>query len=305
MSSIFDFMLKLGRSLGIQCNNFDDVIKMRLGVDKDGIMRSGDMIYKYIGHVQESFADDVNHIYPILSVLDENGNFKISKEKPSMVVMELDPSSFPSVDVKLVEDMGVYIGVLSKFINENIKSNNNDDNDNEECENSDDNDNFWESFFNKLSEESKNKDNESIDDENNEGISVEDEYNLKEDDEDEEEEYEIDLLDILLDDENKENITLMDEDGHKLVFEQVAVIPNSFKNDEKLLHVVLKPLDEIDGIGDEEALVFYVDMDENGKSVLKFEEDEDVAEKVFEEYYKLLEDANNQANEYEDEFDEE
>lgn len=49
----------------------------------------------------------------------------------------------------------------------------------------------------------------------------------------------VDLLDVLLDQDNKEPIVLMDENGKQMTFEQVAVIPYEVRK-EKRLYCVLK-----------------------------------------------------------------
>ena len=100
----------------------------------------------------------------------------------------------------------------------------------------------------------------------------------------------LDLLDVLLDQDNKEPIVLMDENGNQMTFEQVAVIPYEVRK-EKRLYCVLKPLDKIEGIAEDEAIVFLVDTDEDGNSVIRIEEDEEVAIAVFDKYYDLLEEA--------------
>ena len=100
----------------------------------------------------------------------------------------------------------------------------------------------------------------------------------------------IDILDVLLDQDNKEPIVLMDDKGKQITFEQVAVIPYEVRK-EKKLYCVLKPLDKIEGISEDEAIVFYVDEDEDGNSIIKVEEDEEVAIAVFDKYYDLLEEA--------------
>lgn len=101
---------------------------------------------------------------------------------------------------------------------------------------------------------------------------------------------ELDLLDILLDEDNKDPIILMGEDGRKLTFKQVAVIPCEVKK-EKRLYCVLKPLDKIKSLEDDEAIVFLIDTDDEANSILRLEEDEIIAVKVFEKYYDLLEQA--------------
>ena len=97
----------------------------------------------------------------------------------------------------------------------------------------------------------------------------------------------VDILDVLLDPDNKEPITLVDQDGRVLAFEQVAVIPHD-KSGEKCLFAVLKPLDKIKGIADDEAIVFRVDIDDDGNSNIVVEEDEEVAIAVYNEYIELL-----------------
>ena len=105
-----------------------------------------------------------------------------------------------------------------------------------------------------------------------------------------EEDKPLDLLDVLLDPDNKEPIVLMDEKGKQLTFEQVAVIPHEVRKENRL-YVVLKPLDKIEGISEDEAIVFLVDTDDNGNSVIRVEEDEEIAIAVFDKYYDLLEEA--------------
>lgn len=105
----------------------------------------------------------------------------------------------------------------------------------------------------------------------------------------EEEENELDLVDVLLDMDNKDPIVLIDGNGKKISFEQIAVIPYNEK-----IYCVLKPIDKIDNVQDDEAIVFYVD-EKDGQKVLMVETDEKVAISVFDEYYNLLdkEDAKN------------
>ncbi len=103
----------------------------------------------------------------------------------------------------------------------------------------------------------------------------------------------VDILDVLLDQDNKDPIVLVDEAGKQLTFEQVAVIPYEVRK-EKRLYCVLKPLDKIEGIGDDEAIVFVVDQDKDGNSIIKVEEDEEIAIAVFDKYYDLLEEAQKQ-----------
>ncbi|MCM1395805.1 MAG: hypothetical protein NC132_06865 [Corallococcus sp.] len=95
-----------------------------------------------------------------------------------------------------------------------------------------------------------------------------------------------DILEILLDENNKEPIYLVDEQGCKLRFKQIAVIPYELDG-ETSLFAILAPLDKLEGVGEDEALVFRY-YEENG-GILKVETDTALAEAIFDEYYLMLE----------------
>lgn len=97
---------------------------------------------------------------------------------------------------------------------------------------------------------------------------------------------ELDILDILLDEKNDEPISLYDENDKEIKFEQVAVIPENEK-----IYAILKPIDDLEDVADDEAIVFLVDEDEDGNSILVVEKDEPTAIKVFDKYYQLLDEA--------------
>ncbi|MBO4472567.1 MAG: DUF1292 domain-containing protein [Clostridia bacterium] len=99
-----------------------------------------------------------------------------------------------------------------------------------------------------------------------------------------------DILDILLDQDNKDPITMFLSNGKEIHFEQVAVIPYRVK-EQMTLFAVLKPIEELEGIEEDEAMVFRVETDDTGENVLILEEDEMIAIEVFNKYYDLLEDA--------------
>ena len=99
-----------------------------------------------------------------------------------------------------------------------------------------------------------------------------------------------DIIDILLDEDNKDPIVLVDSNGKKLSFEQIAVIPHNDK-----IYCVLKPIDKIENVQDDEAIVFYVDEKEGQEPTLMVETDEKVAMDVFDEYYNLLDEADAKA----------
>ncbi len=110
-----------------------------------------------------------------------------------------------------------------------------------------------------------------------------------------EEKKPVDLLDVLLDKDNRDPIVLQDEKGRQITFEQVAIIPYDIDEKTRKLYVVLKPVDKVEGIADDEAVVFVCDQDKNGNTVLKVEENEELAISVFDKYYDLLEEASAKA----------
>lgn len=89
----------------------------------------------------------------------------------------------------------------------------------------------------------------------------------------------IDLLDVLLDVDNFEPLTLYNEWGRALHFEQVAVIPHVI-NGKKYCFALLAPLDDFPDIAKDEAIVFRVALDERGEAILVLPE-QDAAEEVF------------------------
>ena len=96
-------------------------------------------------------------------------------------------------------------------------------------------------------------------------------------------EEKIDILDTLLDEKNNDPIILENERGEKIVFEQIAVIPKV-----EDLYCILKPVEPIDGLEEDEALVFKILENEEGEASLTLETDEDVIDEVFNVYYDLL-----------------
>jgi hypothetical protein len=92
-----------------------------------------------------------------------------------------------------------------------------------------------------------------------------------------------DLLDILLDEEDKENIRMKDKDGQVIEFEQVAVIAHNQE-----IYCILHPVTPISGVEEDQALVFKV-VERDGEAALDIENDELTAIAVFEKYYDLLE----------------
>lgn len=91
------------------------------------------------------------------------------------------------------------------------------------------------------------------------------------------------LTDSLYDENNRDNIILYSELGQPVEFEQVAVLPLGDR-----VYTILKPVADMIRVEDNEALVFSVETEE-GEEYLSIVEDYAVIDKVFEMYYKLLE----------------
>ena len=93
-----------------------------------------------------------------------------------------------------------------------------------------------------------------------------DEKERKENEREREKLVPVSIIDVLLDPDNRDPVVLMGEDGKELKFEQVAVIPHD-KEGEKRLYCILHPLTPIEGINDDEAIVFRCDFNAERRSL--------------------------------------
>ena len=89
-------------------------------------------------------------------------------------------------------------------------------------------------------------------------------------------------IELLLDENNTENLKLYDENNKETEFEQVAIIPL----DEKI-YVILKPITKIEGVADDEGLVFVIEEIDD-EDMLVLVDDDEIINKVFDVYYQLL-----------------
>lgn len=89
-------------------------------------------------------------------------------------------------------------------------------------------------------------------------------------------------IDKIFDEDNMDNIILTDEEGKDVEFEQVAVIPLN-----EQVYVILHPVTKLEGIADDEALVFLIEETEDSEQLV-LENDLDIVDEVFNEYYNLL-----------------
>jgi hypothetical protein len=91
---------------------------------------------------------------------------------------------------------------------------------------------------------------------------------------------EISVVDMLLDPDNESPITLVKEDGSLIKFDQIAIIPLK-----DMLYAILKPITKIEGVGEDEALVFHINIEEDSLEVIY---DFSLCDKIFDVYYDLL-----------------
>jgi len=93
---------------------------------------------------------------------------------------------------------------------------------------------------------------------------------------------EVSPIDMLFDENNKDNIVLYDDQNNEVEFEQIALIPV----DEKI-YAILRPLGGEEPLAEDEAMVFAIEEVED-EDVLIPEENEAVVDQVFDKYYELL-----------------
>lgn len=92
----------------------------------------------------------------------------------------------------------------------------------------------------------------------------------------------INVIDRLLDENDEEPVTLYDENDKETEFEQVAIIPL-----EEKIYVILKPITKIEGVADDEGLVFVIEEIDD-EDMLVLVDDDEIINKVFDVYYQLL-----------------
>ena len=88
-------------------------------------------------------------------------------------------------------------------------------------------------------------------------------------------------VDRLFDENNDEKIYVKDNGGKEIEFEQVAVV-----DFEENYYAVLHHTSPIEGVNEDEALVFLIDEDGDQ---LVYEEDDRVIDGVYGEYMQMLE----------------
>ena len=93
----------------------------------------------------------------------------------------------------------------------------------------------------------------------------------------------INPIDALFDEDNNDAIILMNEKGEEIAFEQIALIPIKDKT-----YAILKPIIPIEGMGENEGLVFSIEINDEGMEYLALVVDEDIIDDVFDIYDELV-----------------
>ena len=93
-------------------------------------------------------------------------------------------------------------------------------------------------------------------------------------------------FDRLLDVNDSDPIILYGEDGQEIAFEQIALIPLNER-----LYVIMQPVELLEGMADDEALVFEI-TGQDDEPVLSVVLDDEVIDAVFEKYDILFAEAN-------------
>lgn len=78
-------------------------------------------------------------------------------------------------------------------------------------------------------------------------------------------------------------VTLIDDDGEEIDFIEIAGIMI-----EEGFYTIMQPVELLDGMDDDEALVFKTEIDGEGDAKYEIELDDAVIDKVFAEYNRLL-----------------
>ena len=81
-------------------------------------------------------------------------------------------------------------------------------------------------------------------------------------------------------------ITLMTSEGEEVDFIEIAGIAYNGK-----FYVILQPVELLEGMGEDEALVFEVSKGENGNDKFEIELSDPIIDAVFEEYNRLLDES--------------
>ena len=86
--------------------------------------------------------------------------------------------------------------------------------------------------------------------------------------------------------EDDDIVTLLSADGEEIDFVEIAGIAHKGS-----FYAILQPVELLDGMDDDEALVFKVTRGKDGEDKFEIELDDGIIDAVFAEYNKLLDNA--------------
>ena len=87
--------------------------------------------------------------------------------------------------------------------------------------------------------------------------------------------------------DNDDIVTLLSATGEEIDFVEIAGIAHNGN-----FYAILQPVELLDGMEEDEALVFKVSRGADGEDHFEIELDDDVIDAVFTEYNRLLDEAN-------------
>ena len=92
-----------------------------------------------------------------------------------------------------------------------------------------------------------------------------------------------DYIEEAVDLEEDSIVTLTSADGQEIDFVEIAGI--ALRGN---FYVILQPVELLEGMGEDEALVFKAYQSRDGEDHFDIELDDEIINEVFEEYYRLL-----------------
>lgn len=101
--------------------------------------------------------------------------------------------------------------------------------------------------------------------------------------------------DEIANEEDDDIVTLISADGEQIDFYEIAGIAHKGH-----FYAILQPVELLEGMEDDEALVFKVTRGPDDEDKFEIELDDDIIDAVFEEYNRLLENAEKKKNENKD-----
>ena len=87
-------------------------------------------------------------------------------------------------------------------------------------------------------------------------------------------------------DDESDIVTLLSANGEEIDFVEIAGI--ALKGN---FYAILQPVQLLEGMADDEALVFKISRTEDGQDKFEIELDDEIIDAVFDEYNRLLDEA--------------